>query len=105
MPGALDKIEDINARVLALENEVAELKTALRSNTAVTNQIKTDTAKIIDMFNAYTTAMHMGMKFTTGAGRFLQWIANMIAAGGVVYVAWISLKAGVSSTIIPSNHP
>ncbi len=107
---ALQTIEDTNAKVQELDievrdlrNEIAEIKTKLMSNTAITNQIKKDTADILELFHTFTTAMKFGMKFTLTMGKLIQWIAAVLIAVGVIYTTYYNLKFGVSLTSTPPS--
>lgn len=92
---ALQSIDEINAKFTELENEVASIQTALRSNTAVTNQIKKDTADLLALFHTFTAAMQIGMKVTLTVGKTIQWIAGILVAIVAIYTAYYNLKFGI----------
>lgn len=100
---ALQTIEEIATRQIDLENQIAAIQTQLRSNTAVTNQIRTDTKELLELFHTFTTAMRMGMKFTLTLGKVIRWIAGIISAAVIIYVAYNNLRLGVTLTdVVPT---
>lgn len=99
MPGtALATIEETNARLLTLESRVVELEAKLEKNSATTDQIRKDTQELLTLFHTFTSAIHLGMKFTLSVGRLVQWIAGLIVAGGVLYTFYYNIRFSFTST-------
>lgn len=68
-------------RVDALEQAVAQITEGLQANSAVTNEIKADTAEMVEMWRAAKG----GIKVLGWLGRFAKWFAAIAAAFAAIY--------------------
>ena len=74
-------MDDMEKRVLALENRVTAVEQAVHDNTALTREIKTDTAKLIVILESSKIF-----------ARVLSWAAGLAASVAGVYAIVKGLK-------------
>lgn len=71
------RFDHIEGRVLALEKQGAEMKTALDANTTLTESVKKDTGSLVEAWNGANTV-----------GRFLLWLSPVATAGLAAFTFW-----------------
>ena len=85
-------MDEIVKTVAAIQIEQASAKVLLAENTETINEIKTDTADMLEVFESWRGAMRV-MEMIGKLAKPLGYIATLIAA---VVGIWNAMKSGVS---------
>lgn len=86
------RMDEIVKTVAAIQIEQASAKVLLAENTETINEIKTDTADMLEVFESWKGAMRV-MEMIGSLAKPLGYIAALIAA---VVGIWNAMKSGVS---------
>ena len=86
------RMDEIVKTVAAIQIEQASAKVLLAENTETINEIKTDTADMLEVFESWKGAMRV-MEMIGKLAKPLGYIAALIAA---VVGIWNAMKSGVS---------
>ena len=86
------RMDEIVKTVAAIQVEQASAKLLLAENTETINEIKTDTADMLEVFESWKGAMRV-MEMIGKLAKPLGYIAALIAA---VVGIWNAMKSGVS---------
>ena len=86
------RMDEIVKTVAAIQIEQASAKLLLAENTETINEIKTDTADMLEVFESWKGAMRV-MEMIGSLAKPLGYIAALIAA---VVGIWNAMKSGVS---------
>ncbi len=86
------RMDEIVKTVAAIHIEQASAKVLLAENTETINEIKTDTADMLEVFESWKGAMRV-MEMIGSLAKPLGYIAALIAA---VVGIWNAMKSGVS---------
>ena len=86
------RMDEIVKTVAAIQIEQASAKVLLAENTETINEIKTDTADMLEVFESWKGAMRV-MEMLGKLAKPLGYIAALIAA---VVGIWNAMKSGIS---------
>lgn len=78
-------------RLGAVEQQMGELKSSLAANTLVTEQVQTNTAGLVELFNNAAGAFRV-LEGLGKAAKPLMYIAGFVSAAVTVYTAWRSQR-------------
>lgn len=81
---------DLTQEVTVIKLEQAEFRSLLKENTDATNQIKANTAELLEVFNSFKGAMRV-LEWIGKAAKPLGYIAGL---GGSLWAFWEALKSG-----------
>lgn len=84
------RMDEIVKTVSAIEAEQANAKELLAKNTETINQIKTDTADMLAVFESWRGAM----KALEMIGRLAKPLGYIVTLGAALAAAWATIKSG-----------
>ena len=86
------RMDEIVKTVAAIQVEQASAKALLAENTETINEIKTDTADMLEVFESWKGAMRV-MEML---GKLAKPLGYIVGFGASVAAFWASMKSGVS---------
>ncbi len=86
------RMDEIVKTVAAIQLEQASAKVLLAENTETINEIKTDTADMLEVFESWKGAMRVMEMF----GKLAKPLGYIVGFGASVAAFWASMKSGVS---------
>jgi hypothetical protein len=86
------RVSEVERDMIAMKSQHSEFKSKLDENTQTTNEIKRDTANMLDMFRSWEGAF----KTLEMIGKLFKPLGYIAIAVSAVAATWASLRGGIT---------